>query len=148
MPDTAAAGCDVEALSLVVAPFRACLVGSSPVGPVVGMAAGSGSGGRAWRRLPLSFGVTVPIAHRWFSEWTQAGLWRRLCRAVLDELGPQGMIDWSRAVINGASVRPKKVPLCRRQASEGGVRGSFRRLAMQVRRRGVLLPRIVACNNG
>ena len=43
-----------------------------------------------------------------FSAWTQAGLWRRLHRAVLDELGGKGLIDRSRAVIDAASVRAKK----------------------------------------
>jgi transposase len=61
--------------------------------------------GCAWRHLPPSFGVTVPTAHRRFTEWTKVGLWRRLHHAVLDELGSQGMIDWSRAVLDGASVR-------------------------------------------
>jgi transposase len=64
--------------------------------------------GCAWRMLPLSFGVTVPTAHRRFTVWTEAGLWRRLHRAVLDELGSKGLIDWSRAVIDAASVRAKK----------------------------------------
>ncbi|MFD2397599.1 IS5 family transposase [Prauserella oleivorans] len=64
--------------------------------------------GCAWRHLPPSFGVKVPTAHRRFTEWTKAGLWRRLHRAVLDELGSQGMIDWSRAVLDGASVRAKR----------------------------------------
>jgi transposase len=64
--------------------------------------------GCAWRMLPPSFGVTMPTAHRRFAEWTKAGLWRRLHRAVLDELGSQGLIDWSRAVLDGASVRAKK----------------------------------------
>ncbi|MFI5615208.1 IS5 family transposase [Amycolatopsis sp. NPDC051903] len=64
--------------------------------------------GCAWRYLPPSFGVTVPTAHRRFTEWTKAGLWPRLHRAVLDELGGQGMIDWSGAVCDGASVRAKK----------------------------------------
>ncbi|MEG8184652.1 IS5 family transposase [Nocardia terpenica] len=64
--------------------------------------------GCAWRMLPASFGVTVPTAHRRFTVWTEAGLWRRLHRAVLDELGRQGLIDWSRAVIDAASVRAKK----------------------------------------
>jgi len=39
--------------------------------------------------------------------WTQAGLWRRLHRAALDRLGEQGVIDWSRAVVDAASVRAK-----------------------------------------
>ncbi|MCS7479245.1 IS5 family transposase [Umezawaea endophytica] len=64
--------------------------------------------GCQWRLLPPSFGVTVPTAHRRFTDWTKAGLWRRMHRAVLDELGTQGLIDWSRAVLDGASVRAKK----------------------------------------
>ncbi|MGW4720368.1 IS5 family transposase [Nocardia sp. NPDC004260] len=64
--------------------------------------------GCAWRMLPPSFGVTVPTAHRRFSVWTEAGLWRRLHNTVLDELGGAGLIDWSRAVIDAASVRAKK----------------------------------------
>jgi transposase len=64
--------------------------------------------GCAWPHLPPSFGVRVPTARRRFSEWTQAGLWRRLHQAVLDELGSRGMIDWSRAVLDGASLRAKK----------------------------------------
>jgi transposase len=64
--------------------------------------------GCAWRDLSPSFKVTVPTAHRTFTEWTHAGLWRRLHQAVLDELGGDGLIDWSRAVLDGASVRAKK----------------------------------------
>src|SRR5690606_41270662 len=64
--------------------------------------------GCAWRHLPPSFGVKVPTAHRRFTEWTKAGLWRRLHRAVLDELGSQRMLDWSCAVLDGASVRAKR----------------------------------------
>jgi transposase len=64
--------------------------------------------GCAWRHLPPSFGVTVPTAHRTFTEWTRAGLWRRLHQAVLDELGSSGALDWSRAVLDAASVRLTK----------------------------------------
>jgi transposase len=64
--------------------------------------------GCAWRHLPPSFGVTVPTAHRWFVRWTDAGLCPRLHQEVLDELGSQVLIDWSRAVCNGASVRANK----------------------------------------
>ena len=64
--------------------------------------------GCAWRHLPAEFGVSKAAAHRRFATWTQAGLWRRLHRAVLDRLGEQGMIDWSRAVVDAASVRAKK----------------------------------------
>ena len=65
--------------------------------------------GCAWRHLPAEFGVSKAIAHRRFVAWTQAGLWRRLHRAVLDRLGEQASIDWSRAVADAASVRAKRV---------------------------------------
>ncbi len=64
--------------------------------------------GCAWRMLLPSLGVTVPTAHRRLTAWTEAGRWRRLHRAVLDELGSEGLIDWPRAVIDAASVRAKK----------------------------------------
>src|SRR3954468_17579099 len=65
--------------------------------------------GCAWRHLPAEFGVSQATAHRRFVAWTQAGLWRRLHRAVLDRLGEQAGIDWSRAVVDAASVRAKKM---------------------------------------
>jgi transposase len=64
--------------------------------------------GCAWRHLPGEFGVTTPTAHRRFQQWTRAGLWRRLHRAALDSLGARGDIDWSRTVIDAASVRAKR----------------------------------------
>ena len=80
--------------------------------------------GCAWRLLPASFGVPVPTAHRRFTEWTKAGLWRRLHRAVLDELGSQGMVDWSRAVLDGASVRAKRGSLTGPSPVDRGKPGS------------------------
>lgn len=64
--------------------------------------------GCAWRDLPPSFGVPFQTAHRRFSQWTEAGLWPRLHRVVLDELGRQGLVDWSRAILDGACVRAKR----------------------------------------
>src|SRR3712207_2579186 len=64
--------------------------------------------GCAWRHLPAEFGVSKATAHRRFVAWTEAGLWRRLHRAVLDRLGERAAIDWSRAVVDAASVRAKK----------------------------------------
>lgn len=37
----------------------------------------------------------------------EAGLWRRVHVAVLDEFGVHGEIDWSRAILYGASVRAR-----------------------------------------
>jgi transposase len=64
--------------------------------------------GCAWRHLPPSFGVSHQTAHRRFTEWSEAGLWAKLHRAVLDRLGEAGDIDWSRAIVDGASLRGKK----------------------------------------
>lgn len=76
--------------------------------------------GCAWRMLPPGFGVTVPTAHRRFTAWTEAGLWRRLQCAVLDELGCQGLLDWSRVVVDGASVRAKRGPDDRPESGRSG----------------------------
>ena len=54
---------------------------------------GYGSGVTCWRRM---------------REWADAGLFDQLHRAVLDRLGEQAAIDWSRAVVDAASVRAKK----------------------------------------
>jgi transposase len=50
---------------------------------------GCGSGMTCWRRL---------------KEWHQAGVWKRLHRALLDRLGKADRIDWSRASLDSASV--------------------------------------------
>ena len=50
----------------------------------------------------------MPTAHRRFTAWTEAGLWPKLHRAVLDRLGAAGDIDWSAAILDAAAVRAKK----------------------------------------
>jgi transposase len=64
--------------------------------------------GCAWRHLPAEFGVSTATVPRRFVAWTEAGLWRRLHRAVLDRLGEQAGIDWSAAVLDAASGRAKE----------------------------------------
>jgi transposase len=64
--------------------------------------------GCAWRHLPPSFGVSVPTAHRRFTVWTEAGVWLRLHRTVLDRLGSRGEVDWASVIVDSASVRAKK----------------------------------------
>ena len=61
--------------------------------------------GCAWRHLPPTFGTSSATAHRRFTVWTEVGLWRRLHRAVLDELGARGEVDWTSAIVDAASVR-------------------------------------------
>ncbi|MGJ7418532.1 IS5 family transposase [Streptomyces cinereoruber] len=64
--------------------------------------------GCAWQLLPDTFGVSPATAHRRFTAWTKAGLWRRLHRAVLDELGARGELDWTSVIVDAAHVRAKK----------------------------------------
>ena len=54
---------------------------------------GCGSGMTCWRRL---------------RAWHEAGVWHRLHRVLLDRLGAQNAIDWSRASLDSTSVRAKK----------------------------------------
>ena len=54
---------------------------------------GCGSGMTCWRRL---------------HEWHEAGVWHQLHRVLLDRLGEQDAIDWSRASLDSTSVRAKK----------------------------------------
>lgn len=51
---------------------------------------GCGSGMTCWRRL---------------QEWQAAGIWEQLHRVLLDRLRAAHQIDWSRAVVDSASVR-------------------------------------------
>ena len=64
--------------------------------------------GCAWRYPPPMFGTSPATAHRRSAAWTRAGLWRRLHRAVLDELGARGTLDWTSAITDAASVRGKR----------------------------------------
>ena len=51
---------------------------------------GCGSGMTCWRRL---------------RDWKTKGVWERLHRVLLNKLQEAGKIDWSRAVVDSASVR-------------------------------------------
>jgi transposase len=51
---------------------------------------GCGSGMTCWRRL---------------RDWQMAGVWEKIWRALLDELGLADEIDWSQVAIDSCSVR-------------------------------------------
>ena len=51
---------------------------------------GCGSGTTCWRRLV---------------RWQRAGVWKRLHRALLDELRQRGELDLARAVVDSGSLR-------------------------------------------
>ena len=65
--------------------------------------------GIPWGMLPkgLGFGSGVTCGRR-LRDWQKAGVWRRLHRVLLDELGKAGLIDWSRASLDSASVPAKR----------------------------------------
>ncbi|KJY19732.1 hypothetical protein VR46_44320, partial [Streptomyces sp. NRRL S-444] len=70
------------------------------------MSCGSCSSGQ---QLPAaSFGPSGATAHRRFSEWTEARVWAKLHRLVLDELGARGELDWSRCAIDSVNMRALK----------------------------------------
>jgi transposase len=54
---------------------------------------GCGSGATCWRRL---------------RDWQVAGVWERLHTRVLNWLGDEAAIDWSRASLDSLSVRAKR----------------------------------------
>ncbi len=65
--------------------------------------------GIPWRMLPkeIGFGSGVTCWRR-LRDWQEAGVWRRLHRALLDWLGRDGKVDWSRACLDSASVPAKR----------------------------------------
>lgn len=65
--------------------------------------------GCRWRDLPaeMNCGSGVTCWRR-LREWQQAGVWSRLHRLLLDRLGQQGLIDWSRHCLDTVSVRAKR----------------------------------------
>ena len=65
--------------------------------------------GIPWGMLPkeLGFGSGVTCWRR-LRDWQKAGVWHRLYRVLLDELGKAGLIDWSRASLDSATVPAKR----------------------------------------
>lgn len=61
--------------------------------------------GIRWNALPKGLGVTY---WRRLRDWQAVGVWRALHHCLLNELHALGLIDWSRAALNSASVRALK----------------------------------------
>src|SRR5215213_5306819 len=89
-------------------PDRACLAAivfmtrtSTPWRLLPARELGCGSPATCWRRL---------------TEWVNAGVFDQLHLQVLDRLGEQGELDWSRASVDSMSVRAKRGGPCGRKS--------------------------------
>ncbi|MFI5555793.1 IS5 family transposase [Streptomyces sp. NPDC051738] len=80
--------------------------------------------GCTWNQLPPGFGLSGVTAFRRFTEWTEARVWAKLHRLVLDELGARGDLDWSRCAIDSVSVRALKGQLTGPNPTDRGKKGS------------------------
>jgi transposase len=63
-----------------------------------------------WRLLParkLGCGSPATVWRR-LDEWARAGVFEALHLEVLDRLGEQGRLDWTRASVDSMSVRAKR----------------------------------------
>jgi len=62
--------------------------------------------GIPWEMLPKEMGCGSPMTcWRRLREWQAAGVWEKVHRVLLDRLRAADQIDWSRAVVDSASVR-------------------------------------------
>jgi transposase len=65
--------------------------------------------GIGWQQLPTALGCgSGSTCWRRLRDWQAAGVWERLHRLVLDELGAAGAIDWERLCVDSASLPAKK----------------------------------------
>ena len=65
--------------------------------------------GAPWRMLPRELGCGSGwTCWRRLRDWQKMGVWERLHATVLNWLGDEGAIDWSRASLDSVSVRAKR----------------------------------------
>jgi transposase len=61
-----------------------------------------------WEYLPREMGCSGMTCWRRLRDWQQAGVWERIRRVLLGELRAADQIDWSRALVDSASLRALK----------------------------------------
>jgi transposase len=62
--------------------------------------------GIPWQMLPQEMGCGSGMScWRYLRAWQEAGVWKRIHEALLGKLREADKIDWSRAVVDSASVR-------------------------------------------
>src|SRR6266566_4254627 len=66
--------------------------------------------GLPWEMLPQEMGCGSGVTcWRRLRDWQEAGVWRKLHRALLNRLGEADKIDWSRASLDSDTIRAKGV---------------------------------------
>lgn len=60
--------------------------------------------GCTWRQLPPVFSASGQTVHRRFADWSAARVWAKLHRVLLDQLGANGNVDWSRCAIDSIGL--------------------------------------------
>src|SRR3712207_966802 len=65
--------------------------------------------GIPWRMLPAELGCgSGSTCWRRLRDWQAAGVWEKLRERLLNWLGDEAAIDWSRAGVDSLSVRAKR----------------------------------------
>ena len=65
--------------------------------------------GCPWRLLPQALGCgSGTTCWRRLRDWQAAGVWERLHETLLNWLGDEAAVDWSRASADSLSVRAKR----------------------------------------
>jgi transposase len=65
--------------------------------------------GISWQMLPIELGCgSGSTCWRRLRDWQAAGVWEKLHERLLNRLGDQAAVDWSRASLDSISVRAKR----------------------------------------
>jgi transposase len=81
--------------------------------------------GCPWRLLPKELGCgSGTTCWRRLRDWQAAGVWEKLYTKLLNWLGDQAAIDWSRASVDSLSIRAKRGEQTGPNPVDGGKPGS------------------------
>jgi transposase len=85
--------------------------------------------GCQWEYLPQELGCGCGMTcWRRLRDWHQAGVWEKIWRVLLDELGVADEIDWSKVIFDSCSVRalfggrtPARIPRIAAKMARNGI---------------------------
>jgi transposase len=64
--------------------------------------------GAPWQDVPQELGCSGVTCWRRLRAWQRAGVWQRVFDALLTQLHHDGVLEWSRAVVDSAQARAKR----------------------------------------